>query len=195
MKKYIFLTLFVIVTASVSAQAWSDKFQLGIKGGLNFSTVAGDNFDSPDGRTSFYAGLLAEAPITKRFSIQPEIFYSRQGFNVAGPANDPDIQFQLDYIQVPLILKIYLLDGLNIQAGPQIGFKVSEKLDFSPSQSGNEFDTDSINDIDLQITGGLEYKLMESFFVQARYTYGFSEVMENRDANNVIFSAGIGFMF
>jgi opacity protein-like surface antigen len=195
MKKYVILIIGIFATTLLSAQTWSEKFQLGIKGGLNFSTVEGDNYDSPDGRTSFYVGLLAEAPITERFSLQPEVFYSRQGFDVAGPSNDPDIQFQLDYIQVPLLLKIYLLDGLNIQAGPQFGFKVNEELDFSPASSEDGFDNDSLKDFDFQVTGGLEYKLLEAFFVQARYTYGFSEVLENMDAHNGVFSAGVGFVF
>ncbi len=195
MKKYVFLIIGVFVTTLGAAQAWSDKFQLGVKGGLNFATVAGDNYDSPDGRTSFYAGLLAEAPITKRISLQPEVFYSRQGFDVAGPSNDPDVQFQLDYIQVPVLFKIYLFDGLNIHAGPQFGFKINEALDFSPNDSGNNFDSDSLKDFDFQITGGLEYKVFEAFFVQARYTYGLSEVLTDVDAHNVVVSAGVGFVF
>ena len=123
-----------------------------------------------------------------KMSGHGSIWYSVEKYN-------PDEIIQFRFSQPKGFNGIHKFDGLNIQAGPQIGFKVSEKLDFSPSESGNEFDTDSIKDFDLQITGGLEYKSMESFFVQAMYTYGFSEVMENRDAHSVIFSAGIGFMF
>ncbi|MBU3025230.1 porin family protein [Zobellia galactanivorans] len=195
MKKYVFLIIGFTMTSLVSAQAWSDEFQFGVKGGVNMATVSGENFDSPDGRASFYAGVLAEAPISDRFSIQPEVFYSRQGFDIDGSAATPDAEFQIDYIQVPLMMKIYLLDGLNIQAGPQFGFKVNEELDFSPSDSENEFDSDSLRDFDLQLTSGLEYKLLESLFVQVRYTYGLSELIEDVDVHNSVFSAGIGYMF
>ncbi|MGB5819179.1 MAG: porin family protein [Saonia sp.] len=195
MKKAALFLTFILVSFSITAQTWSDKFQIGVRGGLNLATVAGDDFDSPDGRTSFYAGLLAEAPLTETVSLQPEIFYSGQGFDITDEPNEIDAQYQIDYIQVPIILKVYLLDGLNLQAGPQFGFKINEEIDLEPTQDAGDFDTDAVKDFDFQITTGVEYKLAESFFVQARYTYGFSEIIENVDIHNSLFSAGIGFMF
>ena len=198
MKNNVFLLGLLAITfgiSEVSAQAWSDRFQIGARGGVNFSTVAGDDFDSPDGRTSFYAGLLAEAPLSDRVSLQPEVFYSGQGFDINEDPDGPDAEFQVDYIQVPVLLKLYLIDGLNIHAGPQFGFKINEEVDFDPADDGGDFDTDSINDFDMQLAAGAEYKFGESFFLQARYTYGFSEIIEDVDVHNSVLSAGIGFMF
>jgi len=133
MKKHILVIATLLVGTIASAQSWSDEFQLGARGGLNFSSVAGDDIDSPDNRTSFYAGLVAEAPLSERFSVQPEVFYSGQGFD--------------------------------------------------------------LDDIDFQLTGGAEYKFENGFFLQARYSYGLSEVVEDTDIHNSVFSAGLGFMF
>jgi opacity protein-like surface antigen len=195
MKKLFILCILFATGSSLTAQSWSDKFQIGVKGGLNFATVAGDDFISPDGRTSFYAGLLAEIPVSDIFSIQPEAFYSGQGFDINDNPNGIDAQYQVDYIQVPILLKVYIFDGLNIHAGPQFGFKVNEEVDFEPTNNVSDFDTDDVQDFDLQLTTGIEYKFAESFFVQARYTYGFSEMIENVDVHNSYLSAGIGFMF
>ncbi|WP_417444741.1 porin family protein [Joostella sp.] len=191
MKKHILVIATLLVGTVASAQSWSDEFQLGARGGVNFSSVTGDDIDSPDNRTSFYAGLVAEAPISERVSIQPEVFYSGQGFDV----DDQDTEFQVDYIQVPLLAKIYLAEGFNLHAGPQVGFKVNEELDFEPTEDAGDFDTDEINDIDFQLTGGAEYKFENGFFLQARYSYGLSEVVEDTDIHNSVFSAGLGFMF
>ena len=195
MKTQALFLILVLTVATVSAQAWSDKFQVGIKGGVNFATVTGDDFDNPDGRTNFYAGLLAEAPLTERFSLQPEVFYSGQGFNLSDGSDGLEGDFHIDYIQVPVIFKVYLLDGLNIHAGPQFGFKVNEEVDLSSSDGGVSFDTDNVKDFDFQVTGGVEYKFAERFFAQARYTYGFSDIVEDIDSHNSVLSAGIGFMF
>ncbi|WP_158974043.1 porin family protein [Cellulophaga sp. L1A9] len=195
MKKVVALLVFMTAGSSLFAQSWSDKFQIGVKGGANFATVAGDDFDSPDSRTSFYAGLVAEAPLTETLSIQPEVFYSGQGFDLNDNANGADAEYQLDYIQVPVLLKVYLVDGLNIQAGPQFGFKVNEEVDFQPTNDDGDIDTDAVRDFDFQLTSGLEYKFAESFFIQARYTYGFSELIKDTDVHNSYFSAGIGYMF
>ncbi|MEH6706153.1 porin family protein [Galbibacter orientalis] len=191
MKKHILVIATLLVGTIASAQSWSDEFQLGARGGLNFSSVAGDDIDSPDNRTSFYAGLVAEAPLSERFSVQPEVFYSGQGFDL----DDIDAEFQVDYIQVPLLAKVYLAEGFNLHAGPQVGFKVNEELDFQPTEDAGDFDTDQINDIDFQLTGGAEYKFENGFFLQARYSYGLSEVVEDTDIHNSVFSAGLGFMF
>jgi opacity protein-like surface antigen len=197
MKKFTLLSMLLLLLSgtAVSAQAWSDSFQLGARAGLNFATVAGDGYDSPDARTGFYAGLVAEAPITERLSLQPEVFYSGQGFDITDEPDRQDAEFQLGYIQVPVLLKAYLIDGLNLHAGPQFGFKVNEEVDARPLEDGGDFDTDSIQSFDFQLTGGVEYKLLGSFIVQGRYTYGFSELVENVDGHTSVLSLGVGFMF
>ena len=173
----------------------TNNVQLGARGGVNFSSVASDDVDSPDSRTSFYLGLLAEAPLSDKVSLQPEVFYSGQGFDVTDEPDSPDVQFQVDYIQVPVLLKFYIADGLNIQAGPQFGFKVKEELDFEPGEDSGAFDSDSIKGFDFQGTAGVEYKFASGFFIQGRYSYGFSEMIEDVDIHNSVFSAGLGFMF
>ena len=195
MKKSIILFAMLLVSIGASAQAWSEQVQFGARGGVNFSTVIGDDYDSPDSRTSFYAGLLAELPVTERFSFQPEVFYSGQGYDLTDEPNQRDAEFQMDYIQVPVLAKIYLIEGLNIHLGPQFGFKVNEEIDFEPVENSGDLDSDSIKDFDFQVTGGLEYKIASNIFIQGRYSYGFSEVVEDLDVHTSVFSAGIGFMF
>lgn len=197
MRKQLFI-LGILFLSVTQAKAQSDMmgFDFGVRGGVNFATLtSGDLDEAPDARTSFYAGFVAEAPLTERFSIQAEAFYSGQGFDIQSVEDGDDIEFQLDYIQVPVLLKIYLVEGLNIHAGPQFGFKISEEIDSSPLDDGGDFDTDSIKDFDFQIAAGVEYKFTGGFFVQARYAYGLTEVIDNTDTHNAVFSTGIGFMF
>lgn len=136
--KKLMLTVAITVGTILTSNAQSDSkvVQLGAKGGVNFASVTGDDFDSPDSRTSFNAGIVAEVPYSERFSLQAEVFYSGQGFevediNFAGAnINTNKIEYQLDYIQVPLLAKVYLIEGLNVYAGQQIGFKVNEEIDY-----------------------------------------------------------------
>ncbi|MEH6679943.1 MAG: porin family protein [Sediminicola sp.] len=195
MKKNVIMVAALLTGISSFAQSWTSEFQLGARGGANFATVAGDDYDSPDSRTSFYAGLVAEAPLSDRFSLQPEVFYSGQGFDINDNPDGPDAEFQMDYIQVPVLLKVYLIDGLNIHAGPQFGFKVNEELDFDPNDDAGDFDSDAIKDFDFQLASGVEYKFPGGFFIQGRYAYGFSELIEDSDVHTSVFSAGVGFMF
>lgn len=205
MKKVILSSLvglFAILGAK--AQADSDLVQIGVKGGVNFATVSGDGFDSPDSRTSFNAGFVAEIPFSERFSIQPEVLYSGQGFDAVQRDqdnfldNDENVEYQLDYIQVPVLAKIYLVKGLNIQAGPQIGFKINEEIDYRPNDDAGDVDLGDYSeteDIDISLAAGVEYKFDGGFFIQGRYNYGFTELIENYDIHNSVYQVGVGFMF
>ncbi|TPN84466.1 porin family protein [Aquimarina algicola] len=200
MRNFILLALAFCSTFIYAQESLEKTTRFGVRGGLNFSTITGDDFEDPKSRTSFYAGLVAETFISEKFALQGEVFYSGQGFDIeetsiAGVTVTPDAEFQIDYIQVPLLAKIYIVEGLNIHAGPQFGFKINEEFDTDPTADGGDFDTDRIKDFDFQLAAGAEFKLLSNFFIQARYTYGLSEVIEDTDAHNSTFSAGIGFMF
>ena len=212
MKKLI-LCAVALISGLTIAQAQSDSkaVQLGVKGGLNSSTISGDDIGELKSRTSFNAGLVAEIPISERVSFQPEVFYSGQGFDIQ--ENDQDnifdtddnVEYQLDYIQVPLLLKVYLVEGLSVEAGPQFGFKIHEEIDFEPNNDGGDIEIDSndsnIKDLDTGIALGTAYKFDNGFFLSGRYTFGLTNIFEdgtafeNVDAKNNVWQFCLGFMF
>ncbi|MEL0644820.1 porin family protein [Olleya sp. Ti.3.14] len=212
MKKLILSTaLFVSGLALVNAQSDSREVQLGIKGGLNSSTISGDDLGDLDSRTSFNAGLVAEIPLTDRLSFQPEVLYSGQGFDVREidqdniVDTDENIEYQLDYIQVPLLLKAYIVKGLSVEAGPQFGFKIHEEFDYQPNSDGGDIEIDSddsyVKDFDTSIALGAAYKFDNGFFLSGRYNLGVTDIFEDGtpfegvDAKNNVWQFGIGFMF
>ncbi|WP_417874952.1 porin family protein [Xanthomarina gelatinilytica] len=212
MKKLILITgLFIFSTTLLHAQADSKAIQLGVKGGVNSTKITGDDIDDVKSRTSFNVGLLAEIPITERFSLQPEVMYSGQGFDVKEIDQDnifdtnENIEYQLDYIQVPVLLKAYLVKGLSIEAGPQFGFKIHEELDFQPNNDGGDIeineDDSYVKDFDTGLVLGTAYKFDNGFFVNGRYNMGLTNIFEdntifeNVDAKNAVWQFGIGFMF
>lgn len=196
MKKLILSSILVMAGIfAMNAQADSDLVQWGVKAGANFANASGDDVDNPDSRTGFYAGILAEVPITERFSVQPELYYSQQGFKIK---NDVfEATEKLDYIHIPVLAKVYLIKGLNLQVGPQIGFNINDELHID-SDIGNVDitpDDSDVNDIDFDVVAGLEYKFDNGLFVNGRYMYGISKIVKNNDAHNSVFQVGLGYMF
>ena len=211
--KNLILCAVALISGLTIAQAQSDSkaVQLGVKGGLNSSTISADDIGELKSRTSFNAGLVAEIPISERVSFQPEVFYSGQGFDIQ--ENDQDnifdtddnVEYQLDYIQVPLLLKVYLVEGLSVEAGPQFGFKIHEEIDFEPNNDGGDIEIDSndsnVKDLDTGIALGTAYKFDNGFFLSGRYTFGLTNIFEdgtafeNVDAKNNVWQFGLGFMF
>ncbi|WP_310992657.1 porin family protein [Aequorivita marina] len=196
MKKTFLILASFFGIATASAQSDNTGFDFGVRGGVNLANIATSNdLDSPDSRTSFYAGVVAELPLHERFSLQGEAFYSGQGFERDLPVINTTVQYKADYIQVPLLAKFYIVKGLSIAAGPQFGFKVNEKIDYITNNNDTQFTADGLKTFDMQGTAGLEYKLDNGLFIQGRYSYGFSDLIKDNSINTSVFSAGLGYMF
>lgn len=197
-KSVLVIALMLMSTTFISAQEY---VYFGIKGGVNFSSFNGDgfeSFDDPEGRTAFHLGLLAEIPVGERFSIQPEVLYSAQGYDIASLEDANDIEYQLDYINVPVLAKFYVFNRFSIEAGPQIGFLVQEEIDSNPGEDGGDVDLndDQFKTVDFGVGLGASYKI-SNFFISGRYNIGLSDIydMEGVDAKNSVIQAGVGLMF
>lgn len=168
----------------------------GAKGGLNFTNMTSDGFEDNNSRTGFHLGVLAEIPVSDKFSIQPEVLYSTQGTDARSSFNDFSGEYRLDYIQVPIIAKLYLLGGLAVEVGPSFNFLVNEEVKLGSVSSETEFGST------FEFGGalGASYKFRGGFFASARYTQGFTDAFNSdnwdEDAvNNNGFQLGVGLLF
>ncbi|MGC4023119.1 MAG: porin family protein [Cyclobacteriaceae bacterium] len=120
----------MVITSTMSfAQLRAD---FGMKAGWN---VTGLELNSGgklvgltyNNRSGYHIGGYASFRF-KKFAVQPELIYSRQGQNFTTP-NYSNLNSDLKYINIPVIIKYYLVGGLNLQVGPQFGFLASAKGD------------------------------------------------------------------
>lgn len=186
-----------------------------VKGGLNLSTVNGGDFNSPDYRVGFHAGVAVEFPIADIFSIQIEGLYSQQGFEIddyrnlgigypttiANPLTRDDsedaTEYQLDYINVPLLFKFYITEGFSVEAGPQFSFLVSEEYDDRPYEGSGDTNTDIFETFDVGATGGVTFQTPSGLFASGRYTQGITDTLQNSDQKitNSVFQISVGYKF
>lgn len=205
MKKVILLVAIALFGfTTVSAQEY---VMFGAKGGVNFSTFSGDGvsaFTDKNGRTSFHLGLVAEIPMSERFSIQPEVLYSGQGYDLVSRDNASDVEYQLDYINIPVIAKFYVMEGLALEAGPQVGFLVNSEIDSERSFLDDEniipLNEEQFNTTDFSLALGASYKFTGGLFVNGRYNIGLREIYDDSvvsraDAKHSVIQLGLGFMF
>src|SRR5690606_23159341 len=133
-------TLFVLFFAAISvASVGQAEFSLGIKGGRNFASIdtkasAGENYRN---RTGSHGRAFALIKLTQ-VGIQPDFIYSKQRtkFNL----NTQDYEANFDYINVPIVFKLYAIGGLNVQIGPQFGFLSGVDGKAVKSDNGNVFE-------------------------------------------------------
>ena len=211
MRKFIF-TITTLLTIGFTAH--SQEINYGIKAGLNLADF-GKDAEHTNVKPGFTAGVLAEIKFTENFAVQPEIVYSQQGselvYNIffGDKLGTKDVYTaKIGYINIPITVKYYIIEGLSIQAGPQIGFLVSakDKAKHSNYYDDTENETleldskDLYKKIDFSIVGGIGYDLPIGLFLQARYSYGLTDINDDPEAdgvkisNNVI-SFSVGYKF
>lgn len=199
--KKIALTL-LLGALTLTSYAQDKTLKIGAKGGLNISDAI--NGSDTSTLTGFHFGGVTEIFLGSKFSIQPEILYSAQGSKnklsqIKGQEDLKDVKANFDYINIPVMAKIYILDGLNLQVGPQVGFNVKSKI------GGEDFKS-LTNTVDFSANVGAGYETPFGLFFDARYNIGLNKVMKSAadndpitkdlvDMKNGVFQFSVGFKF
>lgn len=160
-------TLFVIaITFLGLAKINAQDISYGVKGGLNFATIIGDNTSKDQTVTAFNLGAMAEIKISEKFSFQPELLYSGQGYDSGIPSEGI---IALNYLNIPFMAKYYVTKKLSFEAGPQIGFLLSTK-------GGTEDYKHLFKTADIGVNLGIGYKLDSGLNFGVRYDLGLSNI-------------------
>lgn len=152
----------------IGTTAFAQKFQLGLKTGANISNFTGKNIEDVQANSlvGFHAGALINLKFGSVFSIQPEILLSSQGAKLKGATQSEN--FKATYATLPVMLKLKSPGtGLYIEAGPQFGLKVGDKV------SGVNTD---IKNLDAALVAGAGFHSKIGLGIGARYIAGLSKV-------------------
>lgn len=182
-KKVVFvLTLGFLTLGHVQAQ----EVNFGAKAGFNIANLSGDNSKALDEVTAFHVGVMAEIKLSDKFSFQPEVLFSGQGYSLG---NDT---VEMNYLNVPLMGKYYLTKGLSLEAGPQVGFLLNAKAE-------NVDVKDAFKTVDFGVNVGLGYKLENGLNFGARYNFGLSNVNDipglSAKNRNSVLQVSVGYFF
>ncbi|GGD92208.1 porin family protein [Planktosalinus lacus] len=170
--------ILLVVVMAFGLNSFSQGLELGVKFGANFSTLS--EGPGPEQRTGFLGGAFVGIKFSDRIAIQSELLYSQQGAEF-----DLD-KVDLNYVNLPVVMKLYLVKGLNIQGGPQFGFLVDDNLPDSIVEA-ETFDLSGII--------GAGYDLPFGLRLDARYHFGVTEVEKTTEAKNQVFSLALGYSF
>ncbi|WP_298512799.1 porin family protein [uncultured Kordia sp.] len=176
MKKVTILFLLLCVGITANAQ----NFSFGFKGGYNLAGIQGDNSNGFKMRHGIHLGAVAEFELASNFSIQPELMYSQQGANNNAififsefPLLEGELEARYNFINLPIMAKYYIVKGLSIELGPQIGFLLSAEQ----REEGQIIDVkDRIKSIDFGVNFGIAYKFSNGLNFGVRYNAGLSNI-------------------
>jgi len=174
-------TILLLSIVAINYISFGQRIDIGIKGGVNFS-----NLEIPDIHTSNKTGYHLGAYSLFKFGklgLQPEFIFSQQGTKV--DLGDWDAK----YINIPVMLKLYLVGGFNLQAGPQFGFLNKAELD------GNNI-KDDLKKADVSLGLGLGWDAPMGLKFDARYNLGLTDNSDDPAYETIksqVFQLSLGF--
>lgn len=205
MKKLCLLTFLWCSCLVLQAQ----EFRYGLKGGFNYSDINGKDLDKNAHRSKigWHAGAMLniQYPGNNWFSIQPELLYSRKGYenySLAAEVRDGNNTLfykaqegglvRLNYLDLPVMLN-FKTGIIIFEIGPQVSFLVGTRNDAIVEQTfadGTEitrpsnfrrFDEDRVRKLDLGFATGLRLETGNGVGLGIRFNQGFIK-LDNGEA-------------
>lgn len=166
MKKILLIS--IVAFALTASNAFS-QVRFGVKGGLNFASANIQSSDdvSTKSKTGYHAGVYLALKFTK-IAIQPEILWSAQGATASFMGIDLDTD--LNYVNIPVMVKIYLVQGLHLELGPTFGILMS-------AETAGQDVKDQLTSSDISASFGVGFDAPMGLGGGLRYNLGVSEVL------------------
>ena len=223
MKKILLLAAMIVSTLSVSAQNEVGQVSIKPTAGVNFACLTNHSEFNTKIKAGFVGGIEAEYGISERFGLSAGLLFSMQGCKwdkwpaeYESPSgvdlNGINIDVNLNYLNIPILAKYYIVGGLAIQAGVQPGIRLSakESVQYNGVYDGAKYkERDNVdvkewvNGFDLSLPVGLSFEYA-NVVLDARYNIGLTNVIATRkiaglsgkdSSKNSVFMLTLGYKF
>lgn len=190
----------LLLLAGLSFSFAQAQTKVGLKGGVNYSNIAGDleNEDVYMNKFGFNGGLTANFAITgdNFLSIQPELLYSQKGYkyrdeeftDILGREVRRKGTRNFNYLDLPVMLKVNA-GGLFFEAGPQLSYLLAIRDNTETSVNGStdsnwrSIDKDDLAELEVGYAAGLGFQAANGFSLGVRYNGSLSDLAKS-DPNN-----------
>jgi opacity protein-like surface antigen len=171
----------------------SAQWNVGMKGGLGHTFVRDENTCSARGLVTGNGGVVLSYTLTDRFDIQSEALLAGKNVEMkyAGQEDGRYLKYKAVYLDFPLLAKFYLTEGLNVQAGPQMGILLHE----SEPADATDAATMKRRNVAWSVVAGAGYEFRCNVFVDIRYALGLTPGFKGRSGfRNGCLMAEAGYM-
>lgn len=217
MKKAITTSFLAII---LSCSASFAQLGIGLKGGLNLASVSnlGEGSSSSGAASSsnktkpkigMHLGGYINFSFSDMLGFQPELLFTMKGYvyestvTVLGTTSSSTSSATINYIELPLQLRINPSEKIHILGGPYIGFLAGAKSKTestfgNSSSTSTSSSTDGLTSMDFGLALGLGFKADNGFVGGVKYSRGFSSIFDpdsNSSNVNSVFQLFLGFEF
>jgi hypothetical protein len=175
--------VFVWMALMLSYQAHA-QVKAGLRAGINYADLTQL---LPKYGNGFHAGTYLKFSLASLLELEPGIQYSQRKFDVH--PGYPGNSLHLNYIDVPIVVRMGLLPFVDVFAGPQASVLVARKY-----KGGGQFDrTTEFHEQELGALVGIGVSLPLGINIQGSYDFGLSNPVHNgHEIKNRIFKISLG---
>ncbi|MGE0561430.1 MAG: porin family protein [Flavobacteriales bacterium] len=176
MKQLILISILLFTLLTVKSQS---IFRWGLVGGINASKIVSDS--KSKSLNGYHGGLIAEIKTPTSIGFEIDALMSSKGTRMEGLNSNLEtalLDYKLNYLDFPVLVKKYFLTVINVQAGPQFSYLLSADYDGTDMKS-------NLNEFDLALVAGLgiDVKVAKA---SIRYNYGVTEIGKGDGYNSVL---------
>ncbi|MCB0380178.1 MAG: PorT family protein [Flavobacteriales bacterium] len=172
-------TLILILLLTVVTVKSQSVFRWGLVGGINASKVVSDT--KTKSLNGYHGGLIAEIKTPTDWGFEVDALMSSKGTRIEGLNSNLEtalLDYKLNYLDFPVLVKKYFLSVINVQAGPQFSYLLSANYDGNDVKSNlHSFDLAAVVGL------GIDVKVAKA---SIRYNYGLTEIGKGDGHNSVL---------
>ncbi len=179
--------------------AIAQESSVGIKGGLNLSTISTDEGSDKNLKPGFHVGVFNKFALSETFALQPELLFSTKGLKINYDESsivDGETRFNTYYIDLPIYLVFNLGEAFQIQAGPYLSYLLSANVDtdaevlgFFEIDTEKELDRKNFNAFDYGVSAGISFNL-DPLVIGANYSLGLNPVAKENEPSRDMLGKG-----
>lgn len=209
------LSIGAMAQGKLQFKAFDGTITGGVKFAMNLSNFWGGTFPHGfrnGGQVGVFAEYRSNKPELSKWSISPELVFSSQGgkfkiseaishvldekfeFHGLLAALDRELIITSNYINVPIMVKYRLTPYFSVEAGPQIGFNVYNKVRVDGLDPKLNL-SDVSHTVDVGIGAGATYYLTDYVMFHVRYNMDFLNDYKHIDDKNGNIQIGASYRF
>ena len=186
----------LVIALSLVSLGINAQLKVGVKAGLNASTVSFPNLPNKSEKIGFHVGIFTDIPMVEKFmSVVPELSYATKGNSFKILSEKQSINMNYVDFFLPVSFK---MSDFNINVGPFASYLIST-ADYT-YYNDNSVLVDGFKKFDAGLTAGLGYNF-NKMMIGVRYNQGFVDVTQNNtrallgSGKNAVGQLSIGYKF